>query len=372
MSGCPSRSWAGATARRAVLLRDVHVLDPRAAIDARHDVRVRDGLIAELASRGALERRRGRRQETDRRRRAPAAATSLLRPARASAHARPGAQGGSRERYPRRRRGWLRCGDRDAQHRPRARLRAAAALVSRRCRARDVHPCGLPAAITRGLRASSSPRWPSSAGGRARVHRRRQARRERRHAAQGASVPAPVRRRARAARGGPHALARRLDARGRRQRRVRALRDSRPSPSPRWSRAMQRSPATRTHACTSSTSPAQRPSTPWPAKARGWRVSAEVSPAPPAAHRRGRARHGHPHEDAPAARHEADRMALFEGLRTARSTVSHRSRAARARREGGALRAGPDGLNRLETAFAALYTGLVLTGLSISRCWSSA
>jgi dihydroorotase len=31
-----------------LLLRDVHVLDPRARIDARHDVRVRGGLIAEL------------------------------------------------------------------------------------------------------------------------------------------------------------------------------------------------------------------------------------------------------------------------------------------------------------------------------------
>ena len=45
---------------------------------------------------------------------------------------------------------------------------------------------------------------------------------ERRDAAQGAAVPAAVRRRARAARGGPDALARRRDARGRRQRRARA------------------------------------------------------------------------------------------------------------------------------------------------------
>jgi len=38
-----------------LLLRDVRALDPRAGIDARHDVRVRDGAIAELAQPGALE-----------------------------------------------------------------------------------------------------------------------------------------------------------------------------------------------------------------------------------------------------------------------------------------------------------------------------
>jgi dihydroorotase len=37
-----------------LLLRDVHVLDPRAGIDARHDVRVRAGEIAELAPPGTL------------------------------------------------------------------------------------------------------------------------------------------------------------------------------------------------------------------------------------------------------------------------------------------------------------------------------
>jgi dihydroorotase len=42
-----------------LLLRDVHVLDPRAAIDARHDVRVRDGEIAELGASGALAHESG-------------------------------------------------------------------------------------------------------------------------------------------------------------------------------------------------------------------------------------------------------------------------------------------------------------------------
>ncbi|HEY4811550.1 MAG TPA: dihydroorotase [Solirubrobacteraceae bacterium] len=38
-----------------LLLRDVHVLDPRTGIDARHDVRVRDGTVAELAEPGSLK-----------------------------------------------------------------------------------------------------------------------------------------------------------------------------------------------------------------------------------------------------------------------------------------------------------------------------
>jgi dihydroorotase len=42
-----------------LLLRDVHVLDPRAGIDARHDVRVRGGEIAEIGASGALEHESG-------------------------------------------------------------------------------------------------------------------------------------------------------------------------------------------------------------------------------------------------------------------------------------------------------------------------
>jgi dihydroorotase len=38
-----------------LLLREAHVLDPRAGIDTRHDVRVRDGEIAELAPPGTLD-----------------------------------------------------------------------------------------------------------------------------------------------------------------------------------------------------------------------------------------------------------------------------------------------------------------------------
>jgi dihydroorotase len=42
-----------------LLLRDVHVLDPRAGIDARHDVRVHGGEIAELGASGALTHESG-------------------------------------------------------------------------------------------------------------------------------------------------------------------------------------------------------------------------------------------------------------------------------------------------------------------------
>ncbi|HEX2084081.1 MAG TPA: dihydroorotase, partial [Solirubrobacteraceae bacterium] len=39
----------------SVLVRNVHVLDPRAGIDAPHDVLVRDGVIAELGTPGTLD-----------------------------------------------------------------------------------------------------------------------------------------------------------------------------------------------------------------------------------------------------------------------------------------------------------------------------
>jgi dihydroorotase len=44
----------GPLAQVDLLLRDVHVLDPRAGLDARHDVRVRGGEVAELAGGGEL------------------------------------------------------------------------------------------------------------------------------------------------------------------------------------------------------------------------------------------------------------------------------------------------------------------------------
>ena len=46
----------GPCAPAEVLLRDVHVLDPRTDLDARRDVLVRDGLIAELGEPGTIEK----------------------------------------------------------------------------------------------------------------------------------------------------------------------------------------------------------------------------------------------------------------------------------------------------------------------------
>ncbi len=51
----PERLVGGRGTPAELLLRDVHVLDPRARIDARHDVRVRAGRVAELGAPGALE-----------------------------------------------------------------------------------------------------------------------------------------------------------------------------------------------------------------------------------------------------------------------------------------------------------------------------
>jgi dihydroorotase len=42
-----------------LLLRDVHVLDPRSGLDERRDVRVRDGVLAEIAAPGTLEPQAG-------------------------------------------------------------------------------------------------------------------------------------------------------------------------------------------------------------------------------------------------------------------------------------------------------------------------
>ena len=148
------RSSRAAAEPARLLLRDVRVLDPRAGIDARLDVRVRDGEIAELADAGTLEADAGE-ELIDGDGRLHAAA-GVLRPARAPAHARPGAQGGSRQRHARGRRGRLRRRDRDAEHRPGARLGAAAALAARRGGARGARAGRLPAGDhARRSRASS-------------------------------------------------------------------------------------------------------------------------------------------------------------------------------------------------------------------------
>jgi dihydroorotase len=50
----PAPLTGGRQAPAQLLLRDVHVLDPRAGIDARHDLRVRNGIIAELGEPASL------------------------------------------------------------------------------------------------------------------------------------------------------------------------------------------------------------------------------------------------------------------------------------------------------------------------------
>jgi dihydroorotase len=54
MAATPLLQGAGIPAN--LLLRDAHLLDPREAIDARHDVRVRGGEITELGAPGTLEK----------------------------------------------------------------------------------------------------------------------------------------------------------------------------------------------------------------------------------------------------------------------------------------------------------------------------
>ncbi len=216
--------WSTARTHAAeLLLTDVHVLDPRAGIDARHDVRVRGGEVAELAPAGTLAREDGEEAIDGRGRQSVA---GLLRPPRAPAHARTGAQGGPGDGHPRGRRGRVWRGDRDAQHRAGDRLGAAAALAARRRGARGARARRLPAGDHARAGGQGAERDGRAArAGRARLHRRRAPRGGRGNAAQGAALPAPLRRRAGAARGGPLALARRRDARGTRERRARRRRD---------------------------------------------------------------------------------------------------------------------------------------------------
>ncbi len=110
------------------------------------------------------------------------------------------------------------------------------------------------------------------------------------------------------------------------------------------------------------------------AKARGWKVSAEVCPHHLLLTERGRARPRYEHEDAPAARDRgrpprADRGAARRHDRLRR----HRPRAARARREGGAVRAGADGHHGpRDCVRRAVHAASCCPASSSWRCWSSA
>ena len=204
-----ARTWSCAKRR---------VLDPVAGIEGVHDVVVRDGRIAELAAPGAAD---ADGAEVDRGR-GPARLPGLLRPPRPPAHARPGAQGGHRNRDPLRRRRRLLRHPRDGQHRAAGldrRRRRGAARGGPRGR---LGPGRLPRHRHPGDGGRGADRDGRAARGRrARLQRRRPADPQRRRAAPRAPVPAPLRRHDRPARGGPGALRRRRHARGAGLRRAR-------------------------------------------------------------------------------------------------------------------------------------------------------
>ena len=120
----PPRGRAGRAAdRRRPRARPAH--RPRRATrhpdQARPDRRARRARVA-----------RGVPRHRDRRRHRQARVPGVRRPARPPAHARPGVQGGSRERHRRRGRRRLLRGDRDAEHRPGPRRRLDPPLARRR------------------------------------------------------------------------------------------------------------------------------------------------------------------------------------------------------------------------------------------------
>ena len=199
-------------------------------------------------------------------------------------------------------------------------------------------PVGFMPAITRGLQGSRADRDGRAARARrGRLHRRRPAGHRRRRLSPRAAVPAPVRRRARAARGGPVAVGHGRDARGRRQRAARRRRhperqrvdDDRPR--------LRAGRATRARGSTSSTCPrASRSRSIARAKARGVAGHLRGQPAPPDDDRRGRARPRHAPQDEPAAaRARPTARRSSRACAAARSTASRpttrRTRATRRR-----------------------------------------
>src|SRR3979490_1208217 len=154
----------------ALLLRDVRVLDPRAGIDGRHDVRVRGGEIAELGAPEGLEpleseelveghgrlrllpaffdphvhlRTPGQEHKEDLETGTRAAAAGGYGGVIAMPKTDPVLRSAPLPRALRG--GRLRRRDRDAEHRSGARLGAAAALRARRGRARSARRGRLPA-----------------------------------------------------------------------------------------------------------------------------------------------------------------------------------------------------------------------------------
>ena len=190
-----------------LLIRGAHVLDPRAGIDAPHDVLVRGGEIAELGAPGSLE--------------APAGAEVLdgegrhLFPGFVDPHVHfrtPGQEhkedldSGTRSAAAGGFVAVIAMPNTDAG----GRLRAGPALAARGGAARGARAGRLPRlGDDRPGRRRADRDGRAARHRRARLHRRRQAGAPRRDPPARAAVPAAVRRRDRAARGGPVAVRRR-------------------------------------------------------------------------------------------------------------------------------------------------------------------
>ena len=239
---------------------------------------------------------------------------------------------------------------RDAEHRPGGRQPAGARVAVR------ARGGGL-----RGRRpASCRPSRSGSGGGQltemhalaergaAGLHRRRAPRRARRAAAPRLPVRRAAGPAAGAARGGPVAVARRVDARGHRLGRARHRRLPVDRRVARWWRATCASPATRTAASTCSTSRRTSRSRRSPGRASvGVRVIGRGHAAPPAAHRRGGPLARRQRQDEPAAGRRARPPGADRGRPLGhRRLHRHRPRAARGRGEGAAVRAGAERRHR--------------------------
>ena len=132
-----------------VLVREAHLLDPRAGLDGPGDLLIRDGQIAALGEPGTLEAPEGGEVVEAP---GPARVPGLRGPARAPAHAGPGVQGGHRDRHPRRRRRRLLRDPGDAQHQPGGGQRVDRAVAARDRRGQARVPTGFTAAVTVGQR----------------------------------------------------------------------------------------------------------------------------------------------------------------------------------------------------------------------------
>ena len=203
-----------------------------------------------------------------------------------------------------------------------------------------------------------------------RLLRRRAADPQRPGPAPGASVPAPLRRRDRPARGGPRALRRAASCTRARSRRRSGLAGI---PSISESTMIARDAAlagyeeARIHVQHLSAASRSRRSRAAKAGRRADQLRGDA--APPLPHRRGGPQpRRHRFKMNPPLRAEDDRQALIEGLRDGHDRLHrHRPRAALADEKEVPFEAAAMGVTGLETAFAVLHTELVLPGRARPR-----